>query len=51
MNVDQVTRFEFDGPAGTGLVEWEAMNPADLESGEPVQRGHFYYNDEVSGLM
>ncbi len=51
MNVDKVTRFEFDGPAGIGLVEWEAMNPDDIESGEPVQRGHFYYNDEVSGLM
>ncbi len=51
MNVDKVTRFEFDGPADTGLVEWEAMDPAGIESGEPVQRGHFYYNDEATGLM
>ncbi|MCP4980039.1 MAG: DUF861 domain-containing protein [Gammaproteobacteria bacterium] len=51
MNVDKVTQFEFDGPADTGLVEWEAMDPADIESGEPVQRGHFYYNDEATGLM
>ncbi len=51
MNVDRVTRFEFDGPADTGLVEWDAMDPSELESGEPVQRGHFYFNDEKMGLM
>ncbi len=51
MNADKVTRFEFDGPADTGLVEWDAIDPAGLESGEPVQRGHFYYNDEATGLM
>ena len=51
MNVDKVTQFEVNGPAGEGLVEWDAMNPADLESGEPVQRGYFYYNDEASGFM
>ena len=51
MNVDKTTRFEFDGPADTGLVEWDAMNAATLESDVPVQRGHFYFNDEKLGLM
>ena len=49
MNVDSITRFEFDGP--DGLTEWDPLDPADYESGEPVQRGHLYFNDEKLGLM
>jgi uncharacterized cupin superfamily protein len=51
MNVDKVTKFGDKGPADTGMVEWETIDPAGLESGEPVQRGHLYYNDEDMGLM
>lgn len=51
MNVDKVTRFEFDGPAGAGLVESEAMDPASIESGNPVQHEYLYYYDEAIGLM
>ncbi len=51
MNVDKITQFETDGPAGSGLVEWDAIDPTTLESGEPVQRGHLYYNDESTGFM
>lgn len=47
MNVEQVTRFDHD----VELEEWEAMDAGDLESDVPVQRGHFYLNDEKIGLM
>ncbi len=51
MNVDKIIRFEPEGPADNKLVEWEAMDPSSIESGEPVQRGHLYYDDEALGLM
>ena len=50
MSVERITRFEGHGPEGTGMVEWDPIDPADLESGEPVQRGHEYYTDESIGL-
>lgn len=43
-----VIRIESDGPKGEGLSDWPAMNPADLVSGEPVQRG--YLCDEVEDI-
>lgn len=51
MNVNKVTKFEDKGPAESGMVEWDAIDPAGLESGEPVQRGHLYYSDESTGFM
>ena len=39
-------RIENDGPAGEGLALWPAMNPADLVSGEPVQKGYLCEEDE-----
>lgn len=50
MNVNKVTRFEFNGPTDTGLVESEVMDAADLDSVVPVQREHVYYNDEELGF-
>ena len=51
MNVDRVTRFETNGPSGEGLVEWDTMDTADLETDAPVQRGYFYFNDETTGFL
>ncbi len=47
----EIMRVEPHGPADTGMVEWDPIPPGSLESGEPVQRGHVYYNDENLGLM
>lgn len=35
----KLVRIPYADRSGTGLEEWEAMDPADLESGTPVQRG------------
>jgi uncharacterized cupin superfamily protein len=45
-----VIRFEPMGPAGAGLETWPAIDPASLESGEPVQRGHLYVDEPAIGL-
>lgn len=39
-------RINFHGPDGTGLEQWEEMNPDNLVSGTPVQRG--YLCDEIA---
>lgn len=44
-----VIRFEDRGPAERGLVEWDPIDPAAIESGTPVQRGHLYDEDETRG--
>lgn len=46
-----VIRFSPDGPEGTGLVEWERMDPAALVAGEPVQRGHIYHEQPDAGYL
>jgi uncharacterized cupin superfamily protein len=46
-----VIRFEAEGPAGTGLTAWEAMDPANLASGEPVQHGHLYDERPAAGYL
>lgn len=51
MVIPRIIRFEPYGPAGTGLQEWEPIDPASLEAGEPVQRGHIYHQDEAAGYM
>jgi len=38
-----IMRFEPDGPAGTEFETWEAIDPATLLAGTPVQRGHYYH--------
>lgn len=39
------------GPEATGLAEWEAIDPAALVSGTPVQRGHIYDEDPSRGYL
>ncbi|WP_397541916.1 DUF6614 family protein [Roseovarius salis] len=46
-----IIRFEPHGPADTGLVEWDRIDPADLVSGEPVQRGHIYHEQPDAGYL
>lgn len=50
MTQPRITRFEPMGPAGKGLEEWDPIDPKDLLAGEPVQRGHVYYEDADTGL-
>jgi len=50
-NTATVMEFEPHGPAGTGLVEWERIDPAGLVSGTPVQRGHIYHEDADAGYL
>ncbi|MCW5738520.1 MAG: hypothetical protein KIS73_30640, partial [Enhydrobacter sp.] len=39
-------RFDPEQP----LETWEPIPPSELESGEPVQRGHLYIDDKARGL-
>ncbi len=50
MSVSEITKFETDGPAGEGLVEWDPISTDELIEGEPVQRGHMYYDNKDTGL-
>lgn len=47
MKGNKITRFSAD----VELIEWDAMDPAGLDSDVPVHRGHLYYNDEDLSLM
>ena len=47
----KVMRFETNGPAATGMPEWDPIPAEGLTSGEPVQRGHVYHDDKANGLM
>lgn len=47
----RVIRFSPNGPEATGLEEWEAIDPAGLVEGEPVQRGHIYHQNEEAGYL
>ena len=50
MTDQSVIKFENNGPATTGLQEWDPI-PADaLVSGTPVQRGHEYFSSEKNSL-
>ena len=49
MSHDGIVRFEPKGPVGE-LHRWDDIPASDLESGHPVQRGHFYLNDTERGL-
>ncbi len=51
MDQPRITRFEPRGPADTGMQEWDAIDPAGLEAGTPVQSGHLYHQVEASGYM
>jgi uncharacterized cupin superfamily protein len=39
----KIIRFEPNGPAGRQFETWEAIDPASLVAGTPVQRGHLYH--------
>ena len=51
MDDPRIVSFEPNGPADTGLIEWEQIDASELEAGNPVQRGHIYHQDEASGYM
>ena len=44
-------RFGPHGPEGTGIVEWDPIDPSEIESGSPVQRGHIYHEIPAAGYM
>jgi len=46
MTAPIIERFD----ANVALQRWDDIPAADLESGTPVQNGHFYVNDEANGL-
>ena len=46
-----IDRILPQGPADTGLQTWEAMDPATLVSGAPVQRGHITHERPEDGYM
>ena len=46
---NHIKGIELNGPNGVGLTSWPAMNLAGLVSGEPVQKGHLYDEDENVG--
>jgi uncharacterized cupin superfamily protein len=54
MAATRIQRFEPFGPRGTaaasGFVRWPDIPAADLDSGNPVQRGHYYLEDSAHGL-
>lgn len=43
-------RFHPEGPGGAGLEDWGPLSPEGLESGEGMQRGRFFLEDERLGL-
>lgn len=47
----EIAKVEPEGPPGTGLTEWEAMDPATLASGNPVQKGHLSDETESEGYL
>ncbi|MEM9371864.1 MAG: cupin domain-containing protein, partial [Pseudomonadota bacterium] len=49
--VSGVIPFDHSDRDGSGLVEWEALDPANLDSGDPIQRGKIYDEDQSSGYM
>ncbi|MEM7667837.1 MAG: cupin domain-containing protein [Pseudomonadota bacterium] len=46
-----VIPFSHSDRDGTGLEEWETLDPANLASGQPVQRGVIYHEDADRGYM
>ncbi len=51
MSSPGIVKFEPHGPKDTGLEEWEPIDPAEIESGTPVQRGHIYHEIPDTGYM
>lgn len=51
MTQPKTVLMEPKGPADTGLETWDPIPADELVSGEPVQRGHMYYEDKETGLQ
>ncbi len=51
MGARKIIRFQPNGPGNKGLQEWDPIDPAGLEAGTPIQRGHIYHEDSASGYM
>ena len=47
MTAPLIERFD----ANVALERWDDIPAAELDSGNPVQNGHFYVNDAANGLM
>jgi uncharacterized cupin superfamily protein len=47
----EIIRFEPNGPFDKGLETWEAIDPASLLAGTPVQRGHIYHEKPDLGYV
>lgn len=45
---NHVRRIVLGGPHGATLEDWDAMDPAGLVSGEPIQKGCLYDEDEAT---
>ena len=50
MTAARIIRMDSHGPDGSGLAILPPIDPSDLVSGTPVQRGHTYLDDKPSGL-
>ena len=44
-------KFKAEGSSNNGLKEWETMDPNNLISGNPIQRGHIYHENPNIGYM
>ena len=44
-------KFEAEGSSNNGLKEWETIDPNNLISGNPIQRGHIYHENPNIGYM
>jgi len=47
----RISKFMPNGPLQEGLQEWGPIDPSDLESGNPIQRGYLYSEDSNVGYM
>ena len=51
MSSSGIVKFQPHGPDETGLVEWDPIDPDEIVSGTPVQRGHIYHEDPEVGYL
>ncbi len=51
MSAEKIVRFHPNGLKNNDLQDWDPIDPADLEAGTPIQRGHIYHEDPANGYM
>jgi len=51
MHSMKICRFSPNGPEDVGMQIWDPIDPSELETGKPVQRGHVYHEDTAHGYM